>query len=284
MTRLGRAIAFSVPLLIGGAAGAAYLKYRAGIAEAERAAAAVLDRAGALPAVFDLAMVADQPEIARRYFAHAIAPGTPLASVVALEMRGTFLLGDLQDHQPYRMTARQVLRPPFEFVWMPVLKSGLMTITGSDALVDERAWTRFWLAGLVPVANEQTSSDMLRSAQFRAATEGVWLPTSLLPQRGVRWQQESSDQALVTFANVQPAIELRLTIADNGAVREFVGQRWSNANPGRSFRLQPFGGKVLDEARFGGFTIPSRLHVGNHYGTPDYLPFFQAEVVDARYR
>ena len=281
--RLGRAIAAGVPLVLGGAAGAAYLNYRAGIGEAERAVAAVLGRAGAPPAVFDLALVADQPEIARRYFAHAIAPGTPLASAVTLQMRGTFLLGDLQHHQRYRMTAQQILRPPFEFVWMPVLTSGVMTITGSDALVAERAWTRFWLAGLVPVANEQTSSDMLRSAQFRAATEGVWLPASLLPQRGVRWQQEGSDQALLTFASVQPAIRLRLTLASDGAVREIVGQRWSNANSGRIFKLQPFGGTVLDEARFGGFTIPSRLHVGNHYGTAEYLPFFQAEIVDARY-
>ena len=79
-----------------------------------------------------------------------------------------------------------------------------MTVTGSDALVDGEAWTRFWVAGLVPVANERTSTDMVRSAQFRAATEGVWLPTSLLPQRGVRWQQEGSDQARLTFMSIQP--------------------------------------------------------------------------------
>lgn len=229
-------------------------------------------------------MVADQPEIAQRYFAHAIATGTPLASVVELEMRGTFLLGDKDKHQRYAMNARQVLRPPFEFVWMPVLKSGPMTITGSDALADGRAWTRFWINGLVPVANVGSSPDLVRSASFRAATEGIWVPASLLPQNGVKWEQTGKDRARVTVTAVKPAIILDLTLSSDGAVREIVGQRWSNANAGKEFRLQPFGGTVEAEASFGGYTIPSRVSVGNHYGTGDYLPFFQAEIVRASFR
>lgn len=59
--------------------------------------------------------------------------------------------------------------------------------------------------------------------------------------------------------------------------------RWSDANPEKRFRLQPFGGTADAEATFGGFTIPSRLNVGNHNGTDDYLPFFQAKVVSARH-
>jgi hypothetical protein len=75
-----------------------------------------------------------------------------------------------------------------------------------------------------------------------------------------------------------------LTIGKDGRVLEVIGQRWSNANRDRRFRLQPFGGTVMAEQRFGGFTIPSRVSIGNHYGTPDFLPFFQAEITDARYR
>ena len=155
-------------LLIGAGTAAAaaalfgYARYRSGMADAERGWQAIASRTPAPARRFDIAMLDGQPEIARRYFAHAIAPGTPLASTVELEMRGTFLLGDKGKHSSYAMHARQILRPPFEFVWMPRLSSGLMSISGSDALVGGEAWTRFWLMRLVPVANVSSSPDMLR--------------------------------------------------------------------------------------------------------------------------
>jgi hypothetical protein len=282
--RLGRALAVGVPLLFGGAGGLAYVSYRDALAEADQAWRDIAARVPAATAEFDPATLEEQPEIARRYFLHAIARGTLLASVAELEMRGTFLLGTKAKHQTYRMTARQILRPPFEFVWMPVLKSGLMTITGSDALVDGRAWTRFWLAGLIPVADVGSSPDMLRSASFRAATEALWVPSSLLPHNRVRWEQTGPSRARVTIGRTDPAITFELLLAEDGAVREVVGQRWSNANEQKQFRSQSFGGTTAGEATFGGYRIPARLDVGNHYGTNEYLPFFQAEIVSVKYR
>ncbi|BAZ69527.1 hypothetical protein NIES4106_43000 [Fischerella sp. NIES-4106] len=47
--------------------------------------------------VFTEDMVAGLPTPVQRYFLHAIAPGTPLASSVTLEMSGSFRLG--QDKQ-----------------------------------------------------------------------------------------------------------------------------------------------------------------------------------------
>lgn len=60
--------------------------------------------------------------------------------------------------------------------------------------------------------------------------------------------------------------------------------RWSDANPEGAFRWQPFGGTIEETGAFGGYTIPTRIAVGNHYGTDDYFPFFRAEIVDARFR
>ena len=38
-----------------------------------------------------------------------------------------------------------------------------------------------------------------------------------------------------------------------------------------------------EEATFSGYTIPSVVHVGNHYGNDDYFPFFNARVLRAIY-
>ena len=179
-------VGITAAALVGGAVILPFKAYRRAMGESEKAYARVAARPHPPLRRFDPEQVVDLPEIAQRYFRHAISPGTPLYSVVQLEMHGTFLLGDKDKFQTYEMTALQALRPPDQFVWLPKLRSGAMTITGSDALVAGDASTRFWLIWLVPVARELTSLDLVRSAQFRAAVESaMWLPASLLPENRV---------------------------------------------------------------------------------------------------
>lgn len=265
-------------LLVGGVA---YNRYRHAVAEAEAAMSALADRSSPPRATFSLEVVDGLPEIAQRYFQHAIRPGTPLATTARLTMEGTFLLGDRDGFQEYHMEARQMLSPPSAFVWMPVMRSGLMRISGSDALVEGQAWTRFWMNGLVPVADARSSPDLVRSALSRAAMEATWVPASLLPSNGVRWEQTGPDTARLHFpTGIEP---VDLTLDADGRVKQIVTMRWSDANPEKVFRLQPFGGTVEGEAEFGGYTIPTELMVGNHFGTDAYLPFFQARVSTADY-
>lgn len=273
--------ALGVVLLIVAAVAVAWIQYRSAVAEADAAFADIQSRARPASGNFDHAMVSGLPEIARRYFTHAIAPGTSMSTVVRLDMEGVFLLGDAKKSQTYAMRARQVLAPPSEFVWIPEMASGLIQITGSDALVNGNGWTRFWINGLLPVVNQQTSPDLVRSALARSTMEAVWAPASLLPAHGVKWEQTGPDTARLSFGTgVEP---VDITLDKTGRVLEIVTMRWSDANPEKTFRLQPFGGRVEAEARFGGFTIPSQLKVGNHFGTDDYLPFFQARITSANY-
>jgi hypothetical protein len=279
-----RKVAVALPVLgAGWAAALAFASYRSAMNEAERAWDKVAAGAQPTDELFDPASVRSLPEIAQRYFHHAIAAGTPLKSVIELRMEGSFVLGAKDSQKIYAMKARQILRPPSEFVWIPQMKSGLMRISGSDALVEGVGWSRFWLLGLVPVANVRGGSDVARSASFRSAMESIWVPPSLLPMNKVIWEQTGPDSARVRLRRVEPEIVLDLTLDADGAIREIVGQRWSNENPGAVFRLQPFGGSVTAERRFGGYTIPSSLEVGNHFGTGDYLPFFRAEIVGAAF-
>jgi len=273
--------ALIVLLLIVAVVAILYLLYRSASVEADAAFADLEARAKPAGEGFDPADLADLPEIARRYFAHAIAPGTPLTTVASLEMEGTFLLGDAKQFQTYSMRARQILAPPAEFVWIPEMKSGLIEITGSDALVHGKAWTRFWIDRLVPVVNQPTSPDLVRSALTRSAMEAVWAPASLLPANGVGWSQTGPDTARLTFSTGIEPVDMRLDAT--GRVLQIVTMRWSDANREKTFRLQPFGASVEAEATFGGFTIPSQLKVGNHFGTQDYLPFFQARITAAHY-
>jgi hypothetical protein len=274
-------IALTIALLIVAAVAVAHTIYRSASVEADAAFADLQRRAKHASGSFELSMLAGLPEIAQRYFTHAIAPGTPIYTTVRLEMVGTFLLGDAKQYQTYSMRARQVLAPPSEFVWVPEMKSGPVQISGSDALVNGRGWTRFWINGLIPVVNQPTSPDLVRSALTRSAIEAVWAPASLLPSNGVRWNQTGPNSARLTFdTGIEP---VDIILDETGRVLEIVTMRWSDVNPQKAFQLQPFGGSIEAEATFGGYTIPTQLKVGNHFGTDDYLPFFQGTVTSARY-
>lgn len=260
-----------------------YSRYRIRMADAESAWQGIEAQAPRTMALFDPQSLTDLPEIARRYLTHAIAPGTPLTPVVSLEMRGEFRLGSAANPRPMAMTARQILAAPSAFVWIPAMAGGGIRINGSDGLWRGQGWTRFWMFKAIPLVQTSGGSDVNRSAAARPALESVWAPAALHPDLGAQWHQISPDVARVTVGDDEHRVDIVMTLAPDGSVRDLVAQRWSNANDDAEYRLQPFGGTVLAEATFGGYTIPARIAVGNHYGTNDYFAFFEAHVTQARY-
>jgi len=236
------------------------------------------------PPRYDPAMTAELPEVAQRYFARAIEPGTPLHRVVRLQMEGSFIMNG----NPMPMTARQILVPPARgFVWQAEVGSGLMRFAGSDGYhrADGRieSWTKFWLRGLIPLARIGGTDDHASAAATRVMLEAVWAPASLLPQFGAEWVQTGPDSAEVHFANVQGIEPMQVTLDAEGNPVEVWALRWTDANPGRVHRLQPFGGRMLEMGRHQGFLVPSRVELGNMWGTPDYAPFFLATITRAEF-
>ncbi|MEE4216832.1 MAG: DUF6544 family protein [Xanthomonadales bacterium] len=240
----------------------------------------LVDLAGPARGHYDPATIISLPEPAQRYFRYTIRPGAALHGVVEIEMRGEMGLGT-KDQPNYRaMTAQQVLVPPYGLVWK--LEAG--PISGSDAAMPDRSWTRFWLFGVLPIVRVSGSEDHRRSAFGRVVAEGAfWAPASLLPGDTVRWEPLDNDsaRAIVTFAGFEQAVEI--TVADDGRPTRVVIQRWSNENPAKVFREQPFGGDLSDFRDFGGYRLPTKVEGGNHIGTDNYFPFFKAEVAAIRF-
>ncbi|MGY6547956.1 MAG: DUF6544 family protein [Roseinatronobacter sp.] len=236
------------------------------------------------PPRFDPAMTAGLPEIAQRYFAHAIEPGTPLYRTVTLQMEGSFILNGT----PMPMTARQILAPPAQgFVWQAEVGSGVMRFAGSDGyhriLDAQESWTKFWLRGLIPLARIEGTEDHASAAATRVMLEAIWAPASLLPQFGAQWVQTGPDSAEVRFADVPGIAPMQITLDADGAPIEVWALRWTDANPERVHRLQPFGGRMLEMVRHQGFLVPARVELGNMWGTPDYAPFFLATITSAEF-
>ncbi len=232
------------------------------------------------PALFSVGMVADLPEPARRFFTFAIAEGTPLLAVAVIEMEGHFGMGDKAEPGYMPMRATQVLAAPEGFVWAMTGGAGAMRMSGSDS----GTWTRFWLYGLAPVARFGGDPDHARSAFGRYVAEAAfWTPAAVLPGPNVTWEPVSNNAARFTMRRGDLVQSVDLTVDSEGRPLQVAFQRWSNANPDKVQRLQPFGGYLSEFRTFGGFTLPTHVEAGNMFETDDYFPFFIADITDVRF-
>jgi hypothetical protein len=265
------AVAFLIALMVG---------WRVLDRRADRAAwTRLIARGSSSGQIYDPAMVADLPEPARRYFNTTIQPGTTLCTAVEIAMTGELGLGPPKAPRYQPMQAQQILAPPHGLVWK--VKTG--PISGSDGAMPERSWTRFWLFGLVPIVRA-SGPDHQRSAFGRVVAEGAfWVPASLLPGDSVRWEpvDENTARAVVRRGVLEQAVDI--TVDESGAPRRVMIPRWSNENAEKAFREQPFGGTLSEFNMFGGYRLPTRVEGGNHIGTPDYVPFFKANVISIRF-
>ncbi len=242
---------------------------------------AVLDAGDAQePSAFDPARLSGLPEPVARYLRFVFAPGAPLFRVAEIEMAGEFGLGR-RDAPGYRpMVARQILAAPQGFVWQ--MRAGM--IGGSDGLGPGGSWTRFRLFGLVPVARTGFTGDHRRSAFARMVAEALfWAPASLWPGQDCLWEATGPDRLRVTITHEGLSQTVEMVLRADGAPLSMVMPRWSNANPARRWQVQPFGANFSDWRAFGGVTLPARVEAGNFYGTPDWFPFFRAEVTALRF-
>jgi uncharacterized protein DUF6544 len=225
------------------------------------------------PGAFGDAELDGLPEPARRHLTRTIAPGTPLAVSARLRMRGRIKVGRWL---PFR--AREVLSPHHGFVWA-ARAAGV--IAGSDRYVDGAGGVHWKLAGVLTVAHAE-GPDVSRSAAGRAAAEGMWVPTALLPRFGVRWSAEGPDEVRAGYRIGDVPIEVRYRLDGDGRIVSFVFDRWGDPDGNGAFGRHPFGGEVAGHRTFDGVTIPSAGRVGWFFGT-DRWPageFFRYRITD----
>jgi hypothetical protein len=227
---------------------------------------------------FDRASVVHLPEPVQRYLAHAIAPGTPLASAVRLRMHGAI---KLKRWRPFK--AEQVIVRDRGMIWRANVKIAGMTIRGFDRFIDGAGAMRWKIGGLIPIIRA-SGPDVTRSTADRFAAEAIWLP-SMLCGSNVTWDGDDPLVAHAHFAVDGSAEDLALTLSQ-GSLQSVALPRWGNPDGGR-FREVSFGAVVEQEATFDGYTIPARMRVGWYFGTDRFDTegrFFHATIDDATYR
>lgn len=226
-------------------------------------------------------MIAELPAPVQRYFLHAIKPGTPLAESVKLSMSGNFRLAP--DKNWLAMNAEEIIAASGGFVWKAKIGSGILQMQGADYYANKSGRMRFFLGGMLPLVNAH-SSDTNRSAIGRVAGEFIWLPSALLPQRGVSWKAINDNTIQASINIDETPTKLTIYINPDGKVQKISFLRWGEHTPDSSFTEIPFGGEFQSEQTFGGYTIPSEVSLGWWFGTDSYSDFFRAKIERAEFR
>lgn len=229
---------------------------------------------------FSQAMIADQPEPIQRYFLHAIAPGTVIASSVHLAMNGTIRLAQNQDWMPFQA---EELLSNLGFIWKATAGKGAMRLQGVDYYTHGVGQMRFSLWGLIPIVSAQ-NPNVRRSAIGRWIGESFWLPSALLPSRGVSWQAIDDTTIQATLKAEGESITLTFVIDDRGRLIQSSFLRWGNQTEDKHYAKIPFGATYLSEQTFDGYTIPSQIGAGWWSGTDRYFEFFRTSIEQAHFQ
>ena len=231
---------------------------------------------------FDPKLLSDAPDPVRRYFEHAIAPGTPLARAVRVKMSGEVRLNG----RWLPFDAEQVIRWDRGFVWKADVRMAPgIHIKGSDRLVDGTGALDWKALGFIPVMSA-SGPDIARSAVGRLELESLWLPSVLLDD-DVRWTVEDAHHVRLAVHVAGDEGRIRLTLDDDGRVIDGVLPRWGNPE-GANYHLVPFGVLAEEERTFEGYTIPTRFRAGWFYEDFERFEregeFFRARFEDVKYR
>lgn len=187
---------------------------------------------------FDPASLDALPLPAQRLLSAALPAGTPLDSVVRLDMTGDIKLAG----RWLPFTAQQILRAGVGFVWTPIVGGRIIRFVGADALGPDGARLEFRLHGRIPVARA-SGPDVERSAAGRLAAETVaWLPQQITPQAGARWEAIDDHRAAVTLDTGERDTRVEVGVDRRGRIDSIGVQRWNNS--AKSPAEEPFGGSV----------------------------------------
>lgn len=225
--------------------------------------------------------VSNLPDPAKRYFLHAIKPGTPLAS--RMHWRWSGQMKPAPNAPWMDLICEQVSVKDRGFVWKAKATRGPLVLSAVDHYLDGWGRMRISLFGLVPFVNA-TGADLSKSSLGRVLAESVFMPSALLPGPHVSIEGIDESRFRVTMEVNGDRVPYVIAVDEQGRLTaDSVLYRWGNLTDDGFYHYIPYGGTIEEEGTFGGYTIPTRLTAGWWYGTEKYSEVLKLELVSVEY-
>ena len=229
---------------------------------------------------FDPAELEGLPEPVVRYFRFALTPGQPLIRRAVVRHDGEFR-GSLDSQWSPFTSSQHFSVEPAGFVWDARIRMApLVTVRVRDHYLAGRAGMLGKVAALVPVVDAEPTPEIASSALHRYMAERVWLPTSLLPSAGVRWEavDDSTARAHLTDAGITLSFDAHF--GPEGEIQRVEMMRYRDAE-GRAV-LTPFVTYFRDYSRVEGMVVPLEGEV-EWVLDEGRLNYWRARIIDVDY-
>jgi hypothetical protein len=241
-----------------GTAGYARHRFSRRIDECVDALLAVPPPSGA--GVFQARDVADVPEPARRYLAHAIPEGHPLGQSARVSQRGTFRSEEGGRWHPFTATQHIATAVP-GFVWdARIALLPWVHVRVMDAYVGGSGELEARLASVIPVARMRPGPALNEGELLRYLAEAPWVPTALLPAMGVAWEAIDDRSARATLRDGATSASLVFTFNVRNEVERVSGLRPFRRDDGTT-EPRAWVGRWSHYDRRGGLLVPTEGEV-----------------------
>ena len=245
--------------------------------QAEQYYAAMLARSGTYSERFTADMLTGLPAPAESYFKHSVAPGAYLKFGCELQMTGRCAMGGPGWPRRQKLSAKEVIRRPNEYVWLIKTFTPLASAwQGHDISLDGRWWSTFSMSGI-----EDYSPVRERILLARRIAETLWVPAALLPQTGTRWEALAADTARITFEVLGNWCSAELHLNADGSVRQLEARSFGNLDSrcvNGQLTITAFESTWYDDYRIPKRLSCSMLHDGRQF------EFLELELKYLRYR
>jgi len=224
------------------------------------------------------------PTPVSRYFRLALREGQPLVRRARLLQRGQFnLAASAQKSRWRRLQAEQHFSAgPPGFLWDARIRTApLMAVRVRDAYIGAEGSMLGKLLHLFTVVDEAGKAELNEGALQRYLAEAVWLPTALLPSRGVRWTAVDDTRALAELTDAGTTVSLEFHFNEEGEVSGVFAPGRHRAVGGK-FVPTPWAGRFRDYQVRGGMRVP--LEAEAEWQLPEgALPYWRGRIVEIEY-
>lgn len=215
--------------------------------------------AGIIP--FDDSGLADLPVPVQRYLSKALGERETLSTVVRLEQRGDFRLGDASsDFIPFTAVQHMTLNPA-GFVWEAEMQMApLMSVNVVDAFTEGHGMLRARLLSTIPVADAAPDPMLDEGELMRYLAEAAWFPQALLPSNGVTWEAVDDRHARATITQGDTSASLLFTFNTEDAIVEVHSEGRGYEQDGE-YIPTPWTGRFWSYETINGMWIPTEGEV-----------------------
>lgn len=174
---------------------------------------------------YDPAALDTLPAPVARYFAFALTPGQRLVRAARVRHAGSFRIR-ADAWRPFTSVQQYTVDPP-GFVWEATIAVGpLVPVRVRDSYVAGVGAMQARAAALAPLVNERGTPEIASAALVRYLAECVWLPTALLPEAGVSWEELDDESARATLTTGGTTVSLDVHFGLRGEIVRGTATRY----------------------------------------------------------